>query len=188
VSYTNGGEGAPMLRLVTPPGEKECAEWTWFCGHCAAPSATGGAPAPYARVCGECGLGLLLETPLRAAPEPHDAFLVVDFALLVQGVSRHGERLLGVSEEQAVNRPVSELLVAADADTDRPAALPETITRILTNDEQEGHSFARPLNTFGVRLRMRIAPCGPPRAALLVLDVPPSLRLRVVDDDTHDSS
>jgi hypothetical protein len=177
--------GTPVLRLVTPTNEaaQAQAEWTWFCGHCAAPSPAGLAPAPYARVCNECGLGLLLETPLAAVPAPNDAFLVVDCALLVQAVSRHGERLLGVSEELAVNRPVSELLVAADADVHRPAALSEAITDILTSDEQDGYSFARPWNTFGVRIRVRIAPCGPPRAALLVLDVPPALRLRAVDSD-----
>ncbi len=137
---------------------------------------------PYARVCGECGLGLMLETPLEAAPQPNEAFLVVDSALLVQAVSRRAERLLSVSEDQVVNRPVSELLVAADADTRRPAAMAEAITEILASDEQSGQSFARPWNTFGVRIRIRIAPCGPPRAALLLLDVPPALRLRAVED------
>jgi hypothetical protein len=31
-------------------------------------------------------------------------------------------------------------------------------------------AFVRPWNTFGVRLRSRVASCGPPRAALVVLD------------------
>jgi hypothetical protein len=30
-------------------------------------------------------------------------------------------------------------------------------------------TFVRPWNTFGVRMRATIAPCGPPRAALVVL-------------------
>jgi hypothetical protein len=101
---------------------------------------------------------------------------------LVQAVSRHGERLLGVSEDQVVNRPVSELLIAADADQCQPAALAEAITESLAGDQEQGQSFARPWNTFGVRIRVKISPCGPPRAALLVLDVPPSLRLRAVEE------
>jgi hypothetical protein len=32
------------------------------------------------------------------------------------------------------------------------------------------HAFVRPANTFGVRVRARITACGPPRAALIVLD------------------
>jgi PAS domain-containing protein len=164
-------------------GEAPAPEWTWFCGHCAAPSPTGLAPAPYARVCKECGLGLLLEAPLTSAPEPHEAFLVVDSSLHVQAVSRRAERLLAVSEEDVVSRPVSELLVAADADAHTPAALAEAIIGILGSDDSEGHSYVRPWNTFGVRMRVRIAPCGPPRAALLVVDVPPTLRLRSVEDD-----
>jgi hypothetical protein len=39
----------------------------------------------------------------------------------------------------------------------------------------------RPWNTFGVRLQARIAPCGPPRAALIVLGTPRRQRLRAVD-------
>lgn len=181
MSDQTGGKRTPALRLVTPTGDQTPAEWTWFCGHCAAPSPAGLAPAPHARVCVECGLGLLLETTLDAAPRPNEAFLVVDSALLVQAVSRRAERLLAVAEDQAVDRPISELLVAADADVHTPAALAEAVTGVLASDERSGQSFARPWNTFGVRIRVRIAPCGPPRAALLVLDVPSAQRLRVVD-------
>jgi hypothetical protein len=38
----------------------------------------------------------------------------------------------------------------------------------------------RPWNTFGVRMRARIATCGPPRAALIVLDSGRSPTLRAV--------
>ena len=38
----------------------------------------------------------------------------------------------------------------------------------------------RPWNTFGVRMRARIAPCGPPRAALVILEDPTSRPLRAV--------
>ena len=46
------------------------------------------------------------------------------------------------------------------------------------NEEDISRSFVRPWNTFGVRLRARIATCGPPRAALVVLENgrPPALR------------
>jgi hypothetical protein len=38
----------------------------------------------------------------------------------------------------------------------------------------------RPWNTFGVRMRARIATCGPPRAALIVLDSGRGPALRAV--------
>lgn len=173
VTELHGGTAkAPALRLVHAAHESE-TEWSWFCGRCAAPSPDGLPPAPYARVCSECGLGLLLETRRDVAPEARQAFLVVDSALLVQAVSRRAERLLAVVEDQAVNRPIAELLIAADADVARPSALGEAITRTLCDGDEARDTFARPWNTFGVRLRVRIAPCGPPRAALLVLDAPP---------------
>lgn len=168
------------LRLVPAPDEVEVGA-SWFCGYCAAPALGGGAPAPDARVCGKCGLGLMLEARGDAVPQPREAFLVVDCSLLVQAVSRHAERMLAVSEEQAVNRPVADLLVAADADAHRRGALAEAIITTLDGDEPR-HAFARPWNTFGMRVRVRIAACGPPRAALLVLDAP-TRRLRPVAQD-----
>jgi PAS domain-containing protein len=162
------------LKLVA--ASDAAPEWTWFCGHCAVPSPTGAPPAPYSRVCSECGLGLLLETLSGAVPEPDEAFLVVDSSLLVQGLSRRAEKLLGLSEELAVNRLVSDLLVVADADPSKPSAFAEAITDTMTSEPQVGRAFVRPWNTYGVRMRVRIAPCGPPRAALLVLEVGPHLR------------
>ncbi len=104
---------------------------------------------------------------------------MVDSSLLVQGVSRRAERVLAVPEEQAVNRPVAQLLVAADVDPDRPRAFADAILAALEADEPR-HAFARPWNTFGVRIRIRIAACGPPRAALLVLESSLKHQLRAV--------
>ena len=127
------------------------------------------APAPIARVCGECGLGLLLEARVEALPEPGEAFLVIDSSLTVQAMSASGELALGVREGQAVNRHVTELLIPADAEGSSPVSLAVAITRAARGDEEPSRVFVRPSNTFGVRLEARIATCGPPRAALLVL-------------------
>jgi hypothetical protein len=168
----------PVLRLVeavsSPP-----ETWAWFCGHCAAPAPGDRAPAPSARVCRECGLGLLLEARSDAVPSDRDAFLVIDSALLVQAMSRRAQGLLSVSEEEAVNRPVSELLVSADAEG-QANRLALAITDAAQGSGAPLSAFVRPWNTFGVRLRARIAPCGPPRAALLVLETPGRPRLRAV--------
>lgn len=159
----------PALRLVETASAQE-VEWSWFCGRCAAPS--GAPPAPNSRVCTSCGFGLLLESRADSIPSDRDAFLVIDSSLLVQGVSREAEALLGVTEEDAVDRPVQELLVPADAEAQGPSRFASAIAEVMGADDSVG-TFVRPWNTFGVRMRVKIAPCGPPRAALLIIDSGP---------------
>ena len=170
----------PALRLVEGAGSK-AVEWAWFCGHCASPAPRGEPPAPTARVCTACGLGLLLETRQEVLPSDRDAFLVIDTALLVQAVSRRAQKLLSVTEEEAVNRPVAELLVPADAEAQGPTGFAAAISSAATGSDDLVSAFVRPWNTFGVRMRARVAPCGPPRAALVVLQGSHERRLRAVD-------
>jgi hypothetical protein len=169
----------PALRLVRSALEEPIV-WSWFCGHCAAPSPDGEPPAPAARVCRSCGLGLLLETREDAAPQRRDAFLIVDSSLCLHGMSEHAEQLLGVREDVAVNRPLSELIVSADAEAGGRGGIAAAIATAIAGDEQPRHVFVRPSNTFGVRVRARIVACGPPRAALIVLEGPRATTLRVV--------
>jgi hypothetical protein len=159
----------PFLRLVEG-GKEAPAEWAWFCGHCAAPGPHDHPPIPAARVCRECGLGLLLEAPGDAVPDARDAFLVVDDRLLVQAVSREAEIVLGLNEETSVNHPVAEILESADAEAEGTTQLASAIAMAMSGSEEPVNAYVRPWNTYGVRMRARIAPCGPPRAALLVLE------------------
>ena len=167
----------PALKLVEG-GLDTAADWLWFCGHCAAPSPNGAPPAPTARVCNSCGLGLLLEAREDAVPSARDAFLVVDSALLVQAMSREAQALLAMTEELAIDTPVGELLVPADAESGRTGFAAAIAMAADGQDPDTARSFVRPWNTFGVRLRAKIATCGPPRAALIVLENgrPPALR------------
>jgi PAS domain-containing protein len=169
----------PALRLVQGKAD-QAIEWAWFCGHCAAPAPSDQAPAPTARVCRSCGLGLLLEARRDVVPSDRDAFLVIDSALLIQAMSRRAQTLLAVSEEEAVNRPVAELLVPADAEAQAQAGFAAAIVEAARGADDPASVFVRPWNTFGVRMRARIASCGPPRAALVVLQGPGHRRLRAV--------
>jgi PAS domain-containing protein len=130
-------------------------------------------------VCQSCGLGLLLETRADVLPTERDAFLVIDNSLLVQAMSRRAQALLAVTEEEAVNRPISELLVSPDAESEGNR-LAMAITGAASGAGEPVHTFVRPWNTFGVRMRARIAPCGPPRAALVVLESGQRPRLHAV--------
>ncbi len=95
-------------------------------------------------------------------------------------MSRRAQALLAFSEEEAVNRPISELLVTADAEV-QGNRLAAAIAGAAEGSGEPVSTFVRPWNTFGVRLRARIAPCGPPRAALLVLGGTGQRQLHAVD-------
>jgi hypothetical protein len=112
----------------------------------------------------------MLEARSDAAPAVGDPFLVVDSSLAVQAVSKRAQLALGIREEHAVNRHVAEVLIQPDAETPGQVSLPAAITRAAAGDSEPEHAYVRPSHTFGVRLKVRIAACGPPRAALLVLE------------------
>jgi hypothetical protein len=156
-----------MLRLV-PTTSEDARPSQWFCGHCGAIAAE--TPAPIARVCGDCELGLLIETRADLVPQPREPFLIVDGSLAVCALSAEAQRFLAVDEQDAVNRPVTELLTPADAEAATVAAFADTIMWAASGDDEPRRLTVRPANVFGVRMGMRVGVCGPPRAALLVLE------------------
>jgi hypothetical protein len=122
-------------------------------------------------VCGACGLGLILESRADAAPKAGDAFLVLDRCLSVCAVSEAAERLLATCEPDAVNRHVTDLLMPAGAE--EPGGGENLSLAVMWAARGDGvtrSTVVRPANTFGIRLTARIASCGPPSAALLVLE------------------
>jgi hypothetical protein len=142
-----------------------------FCSHCGtrpAPAKT--TQLPSSRVCDDCGLGLLLEARADVAPNEGDAFIVLDRALAVCAVSHGAERLLATSEPDAVNRHVTHLLMPADAEEKGGDSLSVAVAWAARGDGGTRSAVVRPANTFGIRLTARIASCGPPRAALVVLE------------------
>lgn len=160
-------QGRPALALVRPlaPDVPEVR----FCSHCGVrpQSAEGISPT---RVCTECGLGLLLQCAEDVAPKPGDPFLVLDHTLSVCAVSAAAEQLLATPEIEAVNVPIGDLLVPADAGSNGGAGLAAAVIWASRGDGGVTRTVVRPANTFGVRLNARIAGCGPPRAALLVFE------------------
>jgi hypothetical protein len=162
--------GRPALRVLTAPVEREApAPTVSFCSHCGARPSPSGEP-PRSRVCGACGFGLLLESRADAAPKAGDAFIVLDRSLTVCAVSEAAERLLATREPDAVNRHVTDLLMPADAEESGGETLSMAVMWAARGDGGSHSATLRPANTFGIRLTARIAGCGPPRAALLVLE------------------
>ena len=159
----------PALRLVTPLEHEAPAPLVPFCSHCGARPAQPPGVVPSSRVCGSCGLGLILESRADVAPNAGDAFLVLDQSLAVCAVSEAAERLLAAAEPDVVNRHVSDLLMAADAEGGG-ASLSAAVAWAARGDGATRTTTVRPANTFGIRLTARITSCGPPRAALVVLE------------------
>ncbi len=125
-------------------------------------------PAPHQRVCETCGFGLMQQAPAHAAPKVDEAFVIVDASLTIQAMSQAAEQLLAVEEAEAVDRPVTSLLLPADAEAQGASGLAAAITQAASGGAASTSVFVRPGMTFGVRLRAQVGPCGPPRAALVV--------------------
>jgi hypothetical protein len=164
--------GRPALRLITPLEHEAPAPLVAFCSHCGTRPTPrpDGTAATHSRVCASCGLGLILESPADVAPSAGDAFLVLDHSLAVCAMSEAAERLLAASEPDVVNRHVSDLLMPAGAEEKNGAGLSAAVAWATRGDVGTRTAVVRPANTFGIRLTARIASCGPPRAALLVLE------------------
>jgi hypothetical protein len=155
-------------QLVALPGYADRPADVQFCGHCGR-AAVVDIAQPASRVCGRCELGLLIGAPPQLAPAPSDPFLLVDSNLSVCGVSAYAEELLGVPETQAVNRHFNELLVPADAEQSGPGDLVNLLMHAARGDGDVHDVVVRPTSEYGIRYWARIGPCGPPRAALVVL-------------------
>jgi hypothetical protein len=124
---------------------------------------------PASRVCTRCGLGLMVAAPPDAAPSPEDPFLLVDGQLSICAVSRLAEELLLTSETEVVNSHIGDLLVPADIEIAGPESLVNLIVHAARGPGETRDVVLRPAKEFGIRFWARIAPCGPPRAALIVL-------------------
>lgn len=165
MTIAHSNRSGRALSLVPDPSPGLVPQ-TSFCSHCGARPREDST----SRVCGSCEMGLVLTADTDVAPQPGGAFIVIDGTLSVCAVSAAAETLLATSETDAVNRHVTELLVPADAEAAGPQNLAVAVTWAARGDDGANAVTVRPANTFGVRLRARIASCGPPRAALLVFE------------------
>ena len=126
------------------------------------------APYGFDRVCTRCGMGVMLSTPRKALPESGAAFLVVTRDGRISAVSEAAERLVG-EEAGLLGMPVTTVVTSPDDETHllrmlmRAAGGRREIVELPVI-----HAAQR--NARPGRLNARVASCGPPRAALLVLE------------------
>ena len=147
-----------------------------FCGYCGTPATPEASAAVASRVCERCRLGLLLTSAASLAPEPGEPFLVIDEGLEVRALSARAEKLLAMTETDAVNRHVGDLLVPAETSAHAAASLPALLVQAARSGRGGDPPLEvalRPRGVFGVHYLARIGPCRPAPAALIVLGTEP---------------
>jgi len=149
----------------TEQGRSNGEELTRFCTHCAelfaAPTAPPDKPSR-GRVCGNCGLGVILTCSSATLTAPRAAFLVVTADLRVSAASRAAEDLAAIPDG-SYGRPLLSLLTS-------PAGIGELARAVIRAANGTLAPSTIPVLVASKDLEARIGGCGNPPAALLVLE------------------
>jgi PAS domain-containing protein len=142
-----------------------------FCSRCGQPAEDPpGHPELRKRVCGQCGMGMILSCPRDAFPGEAAAFLILDYELRVAAVSQAAERFFG-KEKGLIGTGLLELLTSPLGD-DQLARNTTVATQRPSDPQVMPVRLVQPSDTAGRvgTMAARIATCGPPRAALLTVE------------------
>ena len=113
-------------------------------------------------------MGVMLTAPRKALPGPGGAFVVVTREGRISAVSEAAESLIG-EEPGLLGMPIASTLTSAEGD-DR---LARQVARAAGAGREVAEAKVTPVLQAGENptpFSARIASCGPPRAALLVLE------------------
>jgi hypothetical protein len=156
----------PGVRAA-PPARVERTRFCTRCGTTATEPEAQAVPFGFDRVCGRCGMGIMLTAPREALPGSGAAFVVVTREGRISAVSETAEPLVG-EEAGLLGMPVGSALTSDEGD-DR---LARQVARAAGGGREVAEATLAPVpqDSRPARLTARIASCGPPRAALLVLE------------------
>ena len=110
----------------------------------------------------------MLTAPRKALPGPGAAFVVVTREGRISAVSEAAEALVG-EEAGLLGMPIGSALASEEGDD----LLARQVARAAGGGREVAEATLTPVPQAGsrpARLTARIANCGPPRAALLVLE------------------
>jgi PAS domain-containing protein len=113
-------------------------------------------------------MGVMLSAPRKALPGSGAAFVVVTREGRISAVSEAAEHLVG-EEPGLLGMPIASALASQDGED----KLVRQVARAAGGGREIGEATLIPVPQAGSRpsrLAARIANCGPPRAALLVLE------------------
>lgn len=120
------------------------------------------------RVCGRCGMGMLLTCGRDALPGAAAAFLVITFELSVSAVSDAGEKIFG-AEQKLVGQSVLDLLTSPLGDDQFARHVGQAAQRACDPVVMPVRLVGGKASSVGT-MAARIATCGPPRAALVTVE------------------
>jgi PAS domain-containing protein len=158
---------------ATPVAPPQRVERTRFCSRCSVTAAEEQQHVPYGfdRVCDRCGMGVMLSGPRKALPPAGAAFLVVTREGRISAVSEAAEALVG-EEPGLLGMPITTAVTSPDGDAQLVRSLARAATGGREIVEMPVAGAVQSTGKAG-RMKARIASCGPPRAALLVLERTP---------------
>jgi hypothetical protein len=117
-------------------------------------------------------MGLLLRAHRDLAPAPGDAFVVCDAQLRVCALSRGAELLLGAFEPSVIHSPLGDLVSGVTRDAHGEPALPGLVRDAAAGMLEIERTIVAPGGRREANCPARVGSCGPPLAALLVIDAP----------------
>jgi hypothetical protein len=155
------------------PTAAEPAAKKRFCSRCGEPAvdppASDPPPAYEQRVCGVCGMGVLLRCSADALPGANASFLIVSRKLEIAALSEAAEAIFGAEEKTIGKALLPELITSTIGDRKLARAVSQAALRVhepLTLPVRLSDDRADAVGTMACR----ISTCGPPRAALLSLE------------------
>jgi ribosomal protein S27AE len=144
-----------------------------FCSRCGEPAidppAGEAAPTYEQRVCGVCGMGVLLRCSVDALPGANAPFLIVTRKLDIAALSEAAEAIFGAEEKVIGKALLPDLITSTIGDRKLARAVSQAALRVhepLILPVRLSDDRADSVGTMGCR----ISTCGPPRAALLSLE------------------
>jgi hypothetical protein len=151
------------------PADAERPRPIRFCSRCGHPAEDPpGHPEQRRRVCGRCGMGMVLSCSRDALPGEAAAFMILTYELRVSAVSTAGEKVFG-AERSVVGAHLLDLVTS-------PLGDDQLVRHAGIAAQRQCDAVVMPVRLHSKRARKvgtmaaRIATCGPPRAALLTVE------------------
>lgn len=142
-----------------------------FCSRCGEPAVdppAGEAPLFEQRVCGACGMGVLLRCGPAALPGAGTSFLIFTRTLEVAAVSETAEVIFG-REEKLLGQGLLDLLTSPVGDRKFARAVGQAALRVHEPLTMPARLVGEKADAVGT-MACRISTCGPPRAALVAVE------------------
>lgn len=143
-----------------------------FCSRCGEPAMdppAGSEPPPFEqRVCGVCGMGILLRCNPDALPGAGSAFLIADHKLAIAAVSEAAEPIFA-PEEQLTGTSLLDLLTSTIGDRKLAKTVSRAALRVHDAVTVPTRLTGPKADEIGT-MACRISTCGPPRAALIAVE------------------